>query len=136
MDIATHRWIAAQKFESNETGAIYKRAAKRIRTWAADTGIIALGDVTADMLDLWRGAWSEDAEKRYNRIGRTSQSHFLGYLKRFFRYAVRIRLIKENPALEWTNHEEQQAYRGAVGSTVPGIAQSNSTIHSVANRNG
>jgi hypothetical protein len=52
------------------------------------------------MLDEWRGLWSPLAEKKYNRIGLTSQPAFLGYLKRFFRYAVRIELFARNPAQE------------------------------------
>lgn len=97
---ATERWIASQKFTSKETETINKHAAKRIQTWASDQGIESLSDVTADMLDLWRGLWSGEAEKKYNRIGATSQSHFQGYLKRFFRYAVRIGLLTQNPAQE------------------------------------
>jgi integrase/recombinase XerD len=96
----TDRWLRSQKHQSKETATIYERAAKRINTWAEDQKIESLSDVTADTLDLWRGKWDDNAEMRYNRIGRTSQSHFLGYLKRFFRYAVRIGLIPTNPAQE------------------------------------
>jgi len=52
------------------------------------------------MLDEWRGLWSPAAVKKYNRIGLTSQSAFLGYLKRFFRYAGCIRLLARYPAQE------------------------------------
>jgi hypothetical protein len=90
---ATGRWIAAQKFESEHTAEIYGRAAKRIRTWASSQSRENLSDVTADMLDLWRGQWAEDAPDRNNRLRRTSQSQFLSYLKRFFRVAVRIGFI-------------------------------------------
>jgi integrase/recombinase XerD len=97
---ATGRWIASQKFESEHTAEIYGRAAKRIRTWASSQSLESLSDTTADMLDLWRGQWAEDASDRNNRLGRTSQSQFLAYLKRFFRYAVRIGFIDKNPAQE------------------------------------
>jgi site-specific recombinase XerD len=99
---ATGRWLSTQKIGSEETAAIYKTAAKRINSWAEDQEIGSLADITADMLDLWRGQWSDTAEKRYNRIGATSQSHFQGYLKRFFRYAVRLKFITSNPAQELT----------------------------------
>jgi hypothetical protein len=46
---------------------------------AEDLGMAALSDVTADTLDGWRGMWSPTAEKKYNRIGLSSQSAFLGY---------------------------------------------------------
>jgi hypothetical protein len=82
---ATDRWLRAQRWKSKETETIFRCAAKRINTWAEDTGVANLGDVTADMLDEWRGLWGSSAEKKYNRIGLSSQSAFLGYLKRFFR---------------------------------------------------
>lgn len=97
---ACDRWAASQKFESDETAGIYRRAARRIQIWAADQSIENLSDISADMLDLWRGHWSVTAEKKYNRIGVTSQSHFQGYLKRFLRYAVRIGWLIHNPAEE------------------------------------
>ena len=81
---ATDRWLRAQRWKSKETETIFRCAAKRINTWAEDTGVTNLGDVTADMLDEWRGLWDASAEKKYNRIGLSSQSAFLGYLKRFF----------------------------------------------------
>jgi integrase len=94
------RWLRAQRWKSKETETIYRCAAKRINTWAADLGVAALGDVTADMLDEWRGMWSPTSERKYNRIGLSSQSAFLGHLKRFFRYAVRVGLLDRNPATE------------------------------------
>jgi integrase/recombinase XerD len=96
---ATGRWLRSIKSSSEETAVIYERAARRINTWAADLEIKSLTDVTADMLDQWRGEWGDDADKKYNQIGVTSQSHFQGYLKRFFRYAVRLDLIPRDPAL-------------------------------------
>lgn len=75
---STERWLRAQRWKSKETETIYRCAAKRINTWAADLGVAALSDVTADMLDEWRGMWSPTAEKKYNRIGLSSQSAFLG----------------------------------------------------------
>ena len=96
----TDRWLRAQRWKSKETETIFRCAAKRINTWAEDTGVANLGDVTADMLDEWRGLWGSSAEKKYNRIGLSSQSAFLGYLKRFFRYAVRVGFLARNPAQE------------------------------------
>jgi hypothetical protein len=60
--VATDRWLAAQKIASEETAAIYRTAAKRINSWADDQKIVNLADVTADMLDLWRGLWDQKAE--------------------------------------------------------------------------
>jgi hypothetical protein len=94
---ATLRWLRAQKLKSKETAAIYNIAAKRINIWAADQKIENLAVITADNLDEWRGLWGETAEKKYNRIGPTSQSHFQGYLKRFFRYSVRTGFLTIDP---------------------------------------
>jgi integrase len=96
---ATGRWLKSVKSGSKVTAEIYDRAARRINTWAADLKIKSLSDITADMLDQWRGEWGDDADKKYSQIGVTSQSHFQGYLKRFFRYAVRLDLISKDPAL-------------------------------------
>jgi hypothetical protein len=98
--VACDRWVASQKFKFEGTAVIYERAARRIQMWAADQGIENLSDINADMLDLWRGQWSATANKKYNRIGVTSQYHFQGYLKRFFRYAIRIGWLTANPAQE------------------------------------
>jgi integrase len=96
---ATDRWLKSIKSGSEETAVIYDRAARRIDAWATDMKIKSLSGITADMLDKWRGEWGDAADKKYNQIGVTSQSHFQGYLKRFFRYAVRLDLIAKDPAL-------------------------------------
>jgi hypothetical protein len=75
-------WIAGQKFKSNKIATIYRRAAWRIKAWAQDQGIENLRDVTPDLLDEWRGLWATDAERKYDRIGQSSQSEFLGYAPR------------------------------------------------------
>ena len=38
-------------------------------------------------------------KKTYNRIGQTSQSHFQGYLKRFFRWCIRTGFLTADPAI-------------------------------------
>ena len=96
---ATDRWLRSQRWKNKETETIYRCAARRIADWAEDIGVKGLGDITADKLDEWRGLWSEKAEKKYNRIGLTSQAHFLGYLKRFFRYAAEVGFLVRNPSL-------------------------------------
>ena len=35
---ATDRWYSSQKFKTNETSAIHKRASRRIQDWAEDPG--------------------------------------------------------------------------------------------------
>jgi integrase len=96
---AADRWYSSQKFKTNETSAIYDRAARRIQAWAEDQVIEYVRDVSVDSLDEWRGLWGKDAEKTYNRIGQTSQSHFQGYLKRFFRWCVRTGFLTSDPAM-------------------------------------
>jgi len=85
VSVATERWLRSVKTESVETAVIYKRAAWRIATWAADRGIETVRGIAADVVDEWRGTWDTTAEKRYSRIGPTSQSHFQGRLRRFCR---------------------------------------------------
>ena len=65
---ACDRWIASQKFKSDKTATIYRRAAWRIKAWAQDQGIEDLRDVTPDLLDEWRSLWATDAERKYDRI--------------------------------------------------------------------
>jgi hypothetical protein len=52
---AVDRWLASLRFRNEVTGKIYGRAGKRIKDWATGQGLENLSDVTADMLDLWRG---------------------------------------------------------------------------------
>ncbi len=76
VQVATERWLAAQKLTSRGTATIYEVAGTRIGTWATDQGIVNVADITAGALDLWRGLWTKKAEKKYDRLGPTSQSHF------------------------------------------------------------
>jgi integrase len=62
-------------------------------------GIDYVKDVTIDELDEWRGSSGTDTEKTSNRTGQTSQSHFRGYLKRFFRWCVRTGFLTADSAM-------------------------------------
>jgi len=85
---ATERWLKSLTREGVETEAIRGRVAKRIREWAADTGIVNVRGITPDALDKWRGTRAPDAEKPYNRMGQSYSSHFQGRLKNFCRWCV------------------------------------------------
>ena len=95
---ATTRWLKSLTRESKETEVIRGKAARRIIDWAADMGIVNVGGITPDALDLWRGTWSPDAEKVYSRIGQTSASHFQGRLKSFCRWCVGTGNLERDPS--------------------------------------
>jgi site-specific recombinase XerD len=50
------------------------------------------------MLDEWRGNWALDAQRKFDRIGQTSQSTFQGRLKQFCRWSVQIGFIERDPS--------------------------------------
>jgi integrase len=71
----------------------------------AANSIELLKDLTRTQLGQWRGEWGREpflpdgAPRRPDdRFGPTTQSQFLGYLKRFFSWAEGERLIPEGPA--------------------------------------
>jgi hypothetical protein len=64
---AAERRYTPQKFKTNETSAIFERAAKRIQAWAEDQGIEFVRDVEVDAFDEWRGPWGKDTETTCHR---------------------------------------------------------------------
>jgi len=103
---ALEQWLASFKGErSLSTTETYKLYTDKIARWATDNGIELLKDVTRTQLSQWRGAWGKapflpDGSPRRldDRIGATTQSQFLGYLKRFFFWAEGDGLLPEDPA--------------------------------------
>jgi integrase len=93
---ATERWLKSLTREGVETEAIRDRTARRIKEWAADTGIVNVRQITPDALDRWRGTWSPKAEKTYSRMGQTYSSHFQGRLKNFCRWCVATGNMERN----------------------------------------
>jgi len=53
---ASDQWYATKKFKTSQTSSIYGRAARRIKTWAKDQGIVNLADVTPAKLEQWKSA--------------------------------------------------------------------------------
>jgi integrase len=97
---ATERWLKSLPTETHETEVIRNRTAWRIREWAADQNPVILNvrEITPDMLDLWRGTWSLDANEKYSRIGQTSASQFQGRLKNFFWWCVATENLSRDPS--------------------------------------
>jgi integrase/recombinase XerD len=93
------RWLDSHKGQHPGTAKIYKRAAQRIKNWAEVEGIKGIRDVTHDQLDGWRSKWGEDAKRELDRIGATSQSQFIGYLKQVFAYALKLGWVERDHAL-------------------------------------
>lgn len=95
---ASERWYATKRFKTSKTSSIYGRAARRIKPWAKDQGIVNLADVTPAKLEQWKSAWRKDSEKVYNRLGQTSQAQFLDYLKQFFLWTSRMEFVAVAPS--------------------------------------
>jgi integrase len=96
---AVDRWLLSLPKESQKTDVVRARAAWRVNAWAKDQGIETVREITPDVLDLWRGRWAKDAEKRYNRIGQTSAAQFQGRLKGFFVWCLATRQITFDPSV-------------------------------------
>jgi len=96
---AVDRWLLSLAKESKKTDIVRARAAWRIKAWAKDQGIETVREITPDALDLWRGKWAKDAEKRYNRIGQTSAAQFQGRLKSLFVWCLATRQITFDPSV-------------------------------------
>jgi integrase len=99
IDDALGRWMRSRKQMSDGTAATYRVVVRKIRGWATLKGLKFLKEVTPALLDEWRGLWSPDAERQHDRMGQTTQSHFLTRLKGFFSYATKIGLIPSDPSI-------------------------------------
>jgi site-specific recombinase XerD len=99
---ALDRWLASQKGLAEGSFKAYQSFTQKVKRWALRTGIESINEVTAAMLDEWRGEWSQEATLRDNCMGPTSQSTFQGRLQRFFEWAVGIDLIESDPAARLT----------------------------------
>jgi integrase/recombinase XerD len=99
IDEALNRWIRSRKKMSDGTDAAYRVVVRKILAWAAHKDLKYLNEITPELLDEWRGLWSPVAARKQDRIGQTTQSHFLTRLKGFFSYATRIGLIASDPTL-------------------------------------
>jgi hypothetical protein len=91
--------LIVAKVRQPETSAIYKRAGRRIELWAEHQNLVNVREIAADALDKWRGTWGENAVKRYNGIGGTSQSHFQGRLKQFCRWCIATGNLDRDPGV-------------------------------------
>ena len=96
--VAVDRWVRSLSEQMDVTQVVRARAAWRIKEWAKDQNIETVRDITSDALDLWRGQWGKTAEKRYSRIGKTSQAHFQNRLKSFCRWCLATRNIDLDPS--------------------------------------
>jgi site-specific recombinase XerD len=95
---ALDRWLVGQKDLATGSLKAYTSFTRKVSRWATRRGIETLEEVTADMLDEWRGQWSDESEQPDDRLGPTAQSTFQGRLKRFFEWAADINLIESDPA--------------------------------------
>jgi len=96
--VAVDRWLLSLSEETDVTQTVRNRAAWRIKEWAKDTNVETVRDITSNALDLWRGQWGATAEKRYSRIGKTSQAHFQNRLKSFFVWCLATKNIDLDPS--------------------------------------
>lgn len=98
IDVALNRWLDSEKDITSGTREAYRGTTRRISRWAKRKKLTYLDEITADMLDEWRGQWSKASANREDRIGPSTQSSFLVRMKAFFKWAVSIKLIRESPA--------------------------------------
>jgi integrase len=92
-------WLNTHKNSTTSTSMIHSIFCRKIERWAAEQGIEFMDDVTRQMLDRWRGNWSSQAKRKDDRMSATTQCHFLGRIKTFFRWAMVTDRIAHDPAL-------------------------------------
>ena len=110
--VALDRWLANQKGISERSLEAYRSSANKIARWAKRIGAENLDDITANLLDEWRGQWFKGAETKDDRMGPTTQSNFQIRLQYFFKWATRINLIGTNPAamLDYIKPSDKRTY--------------------------
>lgn len=97
LETALDRWLAAKKDQSKGTAIVYRAVKNKVRSWAERKGFTLLTDISFDALDEWRGLWGLEAICKDERMSTTTQSAFLGHLKQFFQYAVRLHWVQTDP---------------------------------------
>jgi hypothetical protein len=65
-------------------------------------------EVTANLLDEWRGKWDPDAVEPENRMASNTQSFLLTRTRSFFRWAHAIKLRDDNPTLALASIDRKQ----------------------------
>jgi integrase len=95
---ALDRWTKGFKDQPPSTAKAYRVSVAKITRWATLKKVKYLKDVTADMLDEWRGEWSPAAERIDDRLNASSQNQFLTRLKAFFTWATNLNLINRDPS--------------------------------------
>ena len=71
------RWIAGLKIPDGPTRDSYDSFRRKFIGWTERVGVLMLHEVTADLLDEWRGKWDLDAEEPENRMASNTQSFLL-----------------------------------------------------------
>jgi site-specific recombinase XerD len=96
---AVSDWLATHKATAASTANTHKIFAQKVSRCATEQGVEYLDGISKQMLDKWRGAWSSTAKRKDDRMGLTTQSHFLSRLKEFFRWAVATDRLNRDPSL-------------------------------------
>jgi site-specific recombinase XerD len=99
---ALERWLTSVEADSDSgnehTHSKYQTAAKQIGAWARANNLIRLSQITPDVIDQWKSAWSPKAKQPDNRIGKTTAGRRLEKVKGFLKYCVKMGWITKNPA--------------------------------------
>jgi site-specific recombinase XerD len=96
---AVSDWLATHKAPAASTANTHKIFTQKVSRWAIEQGVEYLDGISKQMLDKWRGGWSPSAKRKDDRMGLTTQSHFLSRLKEFFRWAVATDRLDRDPSL-------------------------------------
>jgi integrase/recombinase XerD len=92
-------WLAGLLQRSRSRTVQFNSMASKLRSWAAEQGIVNLGEIKPAMLYAWRGAWSPDAAKVRDRLAPATQNLYVSHLHRFFKWAVQAEYLDRDPSL-------------------------------------
>ena len=76
----------------------FQSLAAKIRSWAADKGILYLKDVKPAMLYEWHGCWSETARLKRYRMGTATRNPYVSHPHRFLKCAVEAEHLDRDPS--------------------------------------
>jgi len=96
---ALDEWLAGLPKRSRSRTVQFNSLKSKLKSWAAEQGIVNLGEIKPAMLYAWRGSWSPETENPRDRLAPATQNLYVSHLHRFFKWAVQAEYLEKDPSL-------------------------------------